>query len=58
LTETKIADKLGFSDTDIGGYSMDEFGVSVYSDGELVVGSGRKNVKDNKPLRFSITRLF
>jgi hypothetical protein len=58
LTETKIADKLGFSDTDIGGYSMDEFGVSVYSDGELVVGTERKNVKDNKPLRFSITRLF
>jgi 3-methyladenine DNA glycosylase Mpg len=58
LTEQKVADKLGFSDIDVGGYSMDEHGISVFSDGDLIEISERVHVKNTKLWRFSIDRLF
>jgi 3-methyladenine DNA glycosylase Mpg len=58
LTETTIADKLGLSEIDVGGHSMEACGISVLSDGDLIETTERKNVKDNKLWRFSIGRLL
>jgi 3-methyladenine DNA glycosylase Mpg len=58
LTEQAITGELGLHDISVGGYSMEEVGISVFSDGDLIENTKRKNIKNDNPWRFSISRLW
>jgi hypothetical protein len=49
---------MGLSSVEVGGHNMKEYGISVFSDGELIESSERRNVNDRKQWRFSIKRLL